>query len=128
MSGFGWDLPPGVTEGMIPGNRPEDVAAQRYTESLTDEDLVEFAIDSSYDCPGCVIHDCEERGYGLESDPDVWLPDWPHTLVKPDKGVEYALLYFSTKEDALAYAVAFHDGEMMDSMTERYLEEGPNAY
>lgn len=21
---FGWDLPPGVTPGMLPGNRPED--------------------------------------------------------------------------------------------------------
>lgn len=24
MNKFGWDLPPGVTENMIPGNRPED--------------------------------------------------------------------------------------------------------
>jgi hypothetical protein len=29
---FGWDLPPGVTSSMIPGNRPEDELAERISE------------------------------------------------------------------------------------------------
>lgn len=29
---FGWDYPPGVTESMLPGNRPEDVAWNHYWE------------------------------------------------------------------------------------------------
>lgn len=29
---FGWDYPPGVTESMIPGNRPGDVAWDNYWE------------------------------------------------------------------------------------------------
>ena len=28
----GWNLPPGVTENMIPGNRPEDVMAEQLGE------------------------------------------------------------------------------------------------
>ena len=31
---FGWDLPPGVTESMIPGNRPEDVKWERDMEEM----------------------------------------------------------------------------------------------
>jgi len=32
----GSNLPPGVTESMIPGNRPEDLAAEEMTECLYD--------------------------------------------------------------------------------------------
>lgn len=38
MSGFGWDLPPGVRESDIPGNRPQDVAYQEEFERLMDEE------------------------------------------------------------------------------------------
>ena len=31
---FGWDLPPGVTEGMIPGNRPEDILFERILDDV----------------------------------------------------------------------------------------------
>jgi hypothetical protein len=30
----GWNLPPGVTESMIPGNRPEDIAWEKAWETL----------------------------------------------------------------------------------------------
>lgn len=30
------NLPPGVTESMIPGNRPEDIAEERFWEELWD--------------------------------------------------------------------------------------------
>lgn len=33
---FGWDLPPGVRESDIPGNRPEDVEWDRLFEWLSD--------------------------------------------------------------------------------------------
>lgn len=35
------NLPPGVTEGMIPGNRPQDIAYQQKFEELLDEGLSE---------------------------------------------------------------------------------------
>ena len=34
MADFGWHYPPGVTESMIPGNRPEDAAWERFLESV----------------------------------------------------------------------------------------------
>lgn len=33
---FGWDLPPGVRHSDIPGNRPEDVAAEKFHEEVAD--------------------------------------------------------------------------------------------
>lgn len=34
MGQFGWDMPPGVRESDIPGNRPEDVWGENFTERL----------------------------------------------------------------------------------------------
>ena len=34
MSKFGWDLPPGVSANMIPGNRPEDEAWEKLEEEF----------------------------------------------------------------------------------------------
>jgi hypothetical protein len=34
MSTFGWDLPPGVRVSDIPGNRPEDQAAEAFYENM----------------------------------------------------------------------------------------------
>lgn len=34
------NLPPGVTEGMIPGNRPEDLEWEGFHEWLDDETFV----------------------------------------------------------------------------------------
>ena len=34
---FGWDLPPGVTESMLPGNRPQDIAWDNAIERVLDE-------------------------------------------------------------------------------------------
>ena len=31
------NLPPGVNEGMIPGNRPEDMAWDKFHESVDDD-------------------------------------------------------------------------------------------
>jgi hypothetical protein len=36
------NLPPGVTEGMIPGNRPEDEAAERLFDALGDASVAEM--------------------------------------------------------------------------------------
>lgn len=38
---FGWDLPPGVRESDIPGNRPEDVQLEQEIESF-EKDLGEL--------------------------------------------------------------------------------------
>jgi hypothetical protein len=35
MTGF--NLPPGVTEGMIPGNRPEDIEFEKFADWAIDE-------------------------------------------------------------------------------------------
>jgi len=32
----GWNMPPGVNENDIPGNRPEDAAWERFIEALGD--------------------------------------------------------------------------------------------
>jgi len=34
MSKFGWDLPPGVTTSMLPGNTPEDEAFEAFLEEI----------------------------------------------------------------------------------------------
>lgn len=34
MSKFGWDLPPGVTTNMLPGNTPADVAAEAKADAI----------------------------------------------------------------------------------------------
>ena len=45
---FGWDLPPGVRECDIPGNRPEDIEYEKLMEShvypwLEEKDHLELA-------------------------------------------------------------------------------------
>lgn len=34
MGKFGWDLPPGVTTSMLPGNTPEDAAAEAVADAI----------------------------------------------------------------------------------------------
>lgn len=34
MRKFGWDLPPGVTTSMLPGNTPEDAAAEAQADAI----------------------------------------------------------------------------------------------
>lgn len=41
---FGWDLPPGVTSSMIPGNRPEDVAWERTREKVVEMFVSEVSV------------------------------------------------------------------------------------
>ena len=36
MTDFGWNYPPGVTESMIPGNRPEDAALEDLLDHVPD--------------------------------------------------------------------------------------------
>lgn len=48
MSKFGWDLPPGVTTSMLPGNTPEDTASEELLEAISgaaQEDLSEEALE-----------------------------------------------------------------------------------
>ena len=40
--GSGYNLPPGVYEHHLPGNRPQDIEAERYVENLDEEDLVGY--------------------------------------------------------------------------------------
>src|SRR5262245_22826082 len=47
---FGWDLPPGVTMSMIPGNRPEDLAEEEFWEAFEDK-LTEAQIVAFGDLP-----------------------------------------------------------------------------
>lgn len=34
MRKFGWDLPPGVTTSMLPGNTPEDAIAEAQADAI----------------------------------------------------------------------------------------------
>lgn len=44
----GWNLPPGVTESMLPGNRPEDAEWDTFAEWSFDQ-----YIDSGLDVDDC---------------------------------------------------------------------------
>lgn len=47
---YGSNLPPGVTESMIPGNRPEDLAEEEFVDWMLDRFYEEkFDIDDMYD-------------------------------------------------------------------------------
>ena len=45
----GYNLPPGVTEGMIPGNRPEDEAWERYWDSDRPANVLAEMTEIDYD-------------------------------------------------------------------------------
>lgn len=50
------NLPPGVSESMIPGNRPADLVYDKWLEGRIGEVLAELATDSLSDltdCPEC---------------------------------------------------------------------------
>lgn len=71
MSG---NLPPGVTDGMIPGNRPEDAAQERFMEKLG-EALRGIMAEETYfswsDVPSLLV----EASNDIEDNPSDWLPD-----------------------------------------------------
>ncbi len=43
MTDWGWDLPPGVTESMLPGNTPQDIAYDKHWEEA--EELADGFLD-----------------------------------------------------------------------------------
>jgi len=45
MANFGWDLPPGVSESDIPGNRKDD---ERWERMIEDLELAVEELKSSY--------------------------------------------------------------------------------
>ncbi len=76
MTDFGWDLPPGVTDSMIPGNRPEDEAHDRDFEEL--EQQVEEVIGAceNEDVVEDVIVDLWVRHFGEH--PWAWVMTLRH--------------------------------------------------
>jgi hypothetical protein len=38
------NLPPGVTVGMLPGNRPEDIAMDKVIDWICDQDLTPWQV------------------------------------------------------------------------------------
>lgn len=118
------NLPPGVSEGMIPGNRPQDIAAQHFAENIGDEELLDWIADGRDDREGCVLyHDEDNDRWLLESDEQPMLPEWPNEARGTRSGVRYCVLIFESRDDALAYAITFHDDELIEAMTEEHLEE-----
>jgi hypothetical protein len=86
----GSNLPPGVSESMIPGNRPEDIAEEEFWENLESE--------------------LQER-YKLDVEDEYWDADWFRTtvLMARELGEKYgfhegmaeqATAEFSKREDA----------------------------
>jgi hypothetical protein len=54
----GWNLPPGVTEGMLPGNRPADEAAERLHEALIECIRLGFTIEDIGEAYAAAAADC----------------------------------------------------------------------
>ena len=62
---FGWDLPPGVTESMIPGNRKEDIDWENAAEKVDSPEIEEACWNSRVDCDfaqWCECHVCDGTG------------------------------------------------------------------
>lgn len=126
----GFNLLPGVHEWDLPGNRPQDVAAERsverYRDGLDDDDLLEFIENEDFDAAGCVLYRSDEHPdvWLLESEEPPWLPTWPRVMGKTASEDEYAKLIFTSKDMALNYALTFHDDETIEAMCERFIESG----
>lgn len=120
----GYNLPPGVFEGDLPGNRPHEVAAEQYRDGISDGDILDFIEAEEFDCPGCVLYRSDEHPdvWLLESEEPPWLPDWPRLVDKTKAGDEYAKLIFTSKDMALHYALAFHDDQIIEAMVEHWQE------
>lgn len=73
---FGWDLPPGVTTSMLPGNEPQPPCCEECPEDVFEkcpglENCLEVYISSSPMC--CLKHRIEGNGgYCCECEADVW--------------------------------------------------------
>ena len=65
MSGF--NLPPGVTDSMIPGNRPEDVAWEKFIESDEPWDICAGCEDAASDF--CMMLDCDQ----CDAQSECWI-------------------------------------------------------
>lgn len=105
----GFNLPPGVFESDLPGNRPEDMAYERYVEGLDDEEILDFFENERCDAAGLVLYKVEDRSWFLET---------------PGETPE---LVFTSRDEALGYVLAFHDQDLIETMGERYLED-PESY
>ncbi len=64
------NLPPGVTESMLPGNRPEDVRWDEFVEAVSVE-LAGMGLDCVNRFDEKRVYSLIERYAGNESDPDV---------------------------------------------------------
>lgn len=105
------NLPPGVHEGMIPGNRPEDMEAERYADGLDDADLADYVLD----------HDCDVAGFVIdEREPGEW---W---IEIPDRGADRDVADvgpLSSQEAAVSYVLAEGEDELIEAMVEQHLED-----
>ena len=121
------NLPPGVHEGMIPGNRPQDIALQMALDSQTEDDFLEFLYNHELDCAGCCIGERDEGGFYLESD-EVTIP-WEYDEVySKDRSRVWYEIIFDTEEDAIAWAICFHYSEIDDALTEEISERMQDDY
>lgn len=60
----GWNLPPGVSESDIPGNRPEDIAREQKFEELLSEGLTEAEAEAKLeDWDPCEEYEHDEPDY-----------------------------------------------------------------
>jgi hypothetical protein len=59
-----WNLPPGVTEDMIPGNRPEDLFFDQVIECLS-IDYSELSIEQEHAVDARILS-CYDEGVSVE--------------------------------------------------------------
>lgn len=64
MSKFGWDLPPGVTTSMLPGNTPAEAELEARLEAIFDR-LVKAGIhnEDQHEVLANLIMDFEDKAY-----------------------------------------------------------------
>jgi hypothetical protein len=101
----GWNMPPGVNENMIPGNRPEDVANERFWSEFEDK-LEERGID---------VPDGSQEF--IQEPVDAWNSTWFVEAVVLARDMGYNLGYAQGEGDA-TMADVYSDMEIDDKIQE----------
>jgi hypothetical protein len=112
----GWNLPDGVRESDLPGNRPEDMEAERFADNLTDEDLIGYIEE---ELVGDLISEREEGGgWEVESAGIVAA----HGLVW-DEGEWISFSGETAKYDCIALLLCERWDWIEEKLIEKHLED-----
>lgn len=100
----GWNLPPGVTESMIPGNRPQDLLWDQIADRTSDSDLLDFLTDHDYDVPAATIAEKDTGGFYVDGD-------------EFSEGLD-----LRTRADYAAYVLTFYEDEILGDYVQSEVE------